>query len=301
MEQLIELLVKIPFVAVMFIFLWLGKWFYDLTTPYRFAHELTERDNTAFGAHLGLYLIGLLFALGGTLYGGIAYTRLAFIAVVVFSLLAVLLVRLSVWLNDKLILGAFDINKEMIHDRNLGTGLVVGGGCVATGLTINGALSGESALSTAVYDPAGILWLGRACFDVVVYFLVGQALLVVGAWVFRGITTYNAHEELEKHHNIAVGLAFGGFLVGLGIIVRASLVGAGPDLVIEVLRTLAIAAAGLILLVGGRLLTDRVILPSGSLYKEVAVDRNPAAGAVAASVSISLALAFGYVITARSL
>ena len=100
---------------------------------------------------------------------------------VVVGVIAILLLRLSGIINDRLVLHAFSTEHEMVQERSAGTGVVVGGMTVATGLMISGVMEGQS---------ANYLALVR---DIAVYWLVGQALLVLDGLVFQAITSYDVH------------------------------------------------------------------------------------------------------------
>ena len=51
-----------------------------------------------------------------------------------------------------------------------------------------------------------------------------MGVLIVTGLLYEWITTYNIHDELERD-NTAVGLAFGGALVGMGNIVSMAVSG----------------------------------------------------------------------------
>lgn len=267
-----------PNFAAIFVLLLLAKLFYDKTTPYGFDEELVEKDNAAFGVCLAGYLVGVGIALTGALFGTGGDLGEDMVTLLIGGVATILLMRLSVLINDKLILRHFSVDKELIQDRNVGTGFVVGGSCVATGFMLNGVLSGQSSTLAA-----GIV-------DIGIYWAVGQAILIVGSLVFQLITSYDIHKVIEDDDNVAAGISFGGFLVALGIITRGALAGATSNLGEEILTTLIFAAFGILFLVCGRIIADRVFLPRSSLSKEVAVDRNPAAGAIAAACFICVAL-----------
>jgi uncharacterized membrane protein YjfL (UPF0719 family) len=284
------LLMALPYFVILLGALVAGKVFYNRTTPYHFDQELVERDNGAFGVLLGLYLLGLMIAIGGTLYWGIGVDWRLLLLVVGSCVLCILLMRLSVVINDWLLLPRFSIDKEIIQDRNVGTAFVVGGGCVATGLIINGSLS--------VQIPGQDVFtqVQQALLSTLLFFVVGQMLLIVGALVFVQLTAYDVHDTIEKDDNLAAGLSFGGFLVGLGIIVRSAIFHASSDYFIEVLTALVYAALGMVLLLATRVFVDKVLLPSSPLSKEVAQDKNPAAGTLAATCFVCIALAFAWVV-----
>jgi len=271
----------VPFFSVIVGFILLSRIVFDKTTSFSFDDELTERDNPAFGIAFAGYMIGLVIALGGTTYGvGGDSVGESFLSLGVYGLLSVVLLRLSVWVNDKSILYKFSIQKEITTDRNCGTAFVVAGSSIATGLIIAGALTGDS-----------LSW-GHGIVDLLVYWAIGQVMLVLGGFVFQKITSYDVHDVIENDDNLAAGLSFGGFLVGCGIIMKTALVGAGSNIVAELIPTVSIAAVGMLLLVSMRVIADKLFLPSEKLSKEIAIDKNPAAGAVAAATFVALSWAF---------
>jgi uncharacterized membrane protein YjfL (UPF0719 family) len=203
----------------------------------------------------------------------------------VYGAITLVLMRVSIVINDKLILSRFCVHKEITQDHNVGTAFAVGGSCLATGFMINGALSGHSESFV------------RGIFDLGVYFLIGQALLVVGGLIFQAITNYDVHHTIEHDDNAAAGLSFGGFLAAIGIITKTALSGASSNLLVELVTTVMLAASGLLLLCLVRVIADKVLLPSSPLCKEVAEDKNVAAGAVAAASFVAVALAFAFVIS----
>lgn len=276
-----KVLVSVPFFTVIALMLFAGKKLFDLTTTYHFQKELTEKDNPAFGVALAGFVLGLAIALGGTTYGVRGQSAIdAFISLAVYGLLAIVLMRLSITINDKWILHRFCVHKEIIEDRNTGTAFVVAGSFVASGFMIAGALTGES-----ISFIAGIV-------DLLVYWAVGQALLVFGGWLFQKITPYDVHHTIEHDDNTAAGLSFGGFLVGLGIIMMTSLTGAGSNLFAEIGPTILIAVTGMLLLVATRIIIDRLFLPSAPLAREVATEKNVAAGALACTLFVALSWAY---------
>lgn len=287
-----NLLLALPFFLVLIGTLALGKWIYIRTSPYSLDAEILERDNPAIGIHFALFLLGLMIAVTGTLLRGRFFDWIGGLLVIGFAVLSIGLMRLSIWINDRFLLRQFSIYQEMVNDRNSGTAFVVGGACVATGLCINGAMSVTSSaneLSDRVL---------QAFVGTLIFYSIGQFLLVIGAWVFRKLAQFDVHRTMEHDDNLAVGIAYGGFLMGLGIILRSALVHASPDLVEEILTTLIYAVVGLILLSATSLFTAKVLLPGSPLHHEIEHDRNPAAASVLAAAFICVAVAFAAVVTA---
>ena len=196
-------------------------------------------------------------------------------------ILVLILMRASLWVIDRLILSSFSVNKELIEDRNFGVALCVAGAMIASGFSINGALSGFS------------LNLWSTFRDILLFWAFGQLILIVGARLYQWTAGFDVHRIIELDDNTAVGMSFGGYLAGLGIVARASLVGAGQEpLGDEILRTLTIAAVGVGLLIATRVFVNLVFLKRSSLNSEIALDDNLAAGALAMGGYLATAILF---------
>lgn len=223
--------------------------------------ELLERDNLAFAVALGGYYFGLVLAVGGSLFGPHGYWLEDGTEVLLFGLLAVVLLNVSRVINERVVLRKFQPMKEIVTDRNVGTGVVEAASHVANGLVLLGALSGEEV----------------SLLIAVVFWALAQVVLVVGALFYDWINPIDIHAEIERD-NVAVGVAFAGVLVALGNVAR---VGASGDFVSWALdlRGFSIfVVAGLVLLPVMRTVTDRVILNSNSLTAEMIEQEHPNVG-----------------------
>ena len=287
LQPLAHLLEAIPFFSYVLCILVLGKLFYERTSHFSFLDELTERDNPAFGACLAGYLLGIALALTGAFPTGPVSHLAALRDMTTGGILAILLMRASIWINDKLILSHFSIDVEMLRDRNIGTGVAVAGSCVGTGLVLAGALTGDSPT-----------WL-HSVRDVVVYWAAGQALFIGGAWAFYHTAGYDVQEIMEHDNNAAAGISLGGFLAGLGILLWALLQNASSDLLVELATLLVAAVVGIPLLLLSSIVTRKLILPRINLPKEIAVDKNTAAGLICATASVATALLLAAALLSR--
>lgn len=271
----------LPLFAVVFLLAFGARWLFRKTTRYCIDEELTERDNPAFGVAFAGYMLGVAIALSGAVYPweGVALLD-EILSILLFGVLAAALMRLSLWINDRAILYSFPIEKELVEDRNAGTGFVVAGSSIATGLMLRGVMTG---FSTS-------LWTGLR--DVAIYFLVGQVILIAGGWVYARFAGYDVHGEIGDKNNVAAGISFGGYLAALGYIASVALTGATSEWVDEVITSFVLAFFGIVLLITARVVADVFLLPKALLAKEVAVDRNKAAGAVAAVSFLLVAVLF---------
>ena len=287
LQPLVHFLETLPFYAFAVLFLFLGKLFYEWTSRFSFIDELTERDNPAFGACLAGYLLGIALALTGAFPSGADSYFIAVRDMTTSGVLAILLMRASIWLNDKLILNHFSINVEMLRDRNIGTGAAVAGSCVGTGLVLAGALMGDSPT-----------WL-HSVRDILVYWAVGQVLFIGGAWAFYRTAGYKVQETMEQDNNAAAGISLGGFLAGLGVLLWAVLQNASSHLVEELAAILVASLIGIPLLLLSTIVTQKLILPHINLPKEIAIDKNSAAGLICATASLCTAILLAATLLSR--
>ena len=116
--------------------------------------------------------------------------------------------------------------------------------------------------------------------------------LALAGLVYHKLSRYDVHHVIQYDDNAAAGLGFGGFLLGLGLVVRAAMVGSGNfPLAGELLSTVCMGVLGLLLLSAVNTLTTLFVLPRVNYEVEVEMKRNLAAAAVIVSMSLAVALA----------
>jgi len=246
-----------------FVLFWIGKLVYDLTTPsYRIRDELVEKDNTALAVALVGYYFGLVLAIGGAVSGASQGLVIDLIDMMVYGPLSILLMNLARLVNDRLILRSFSIRDEIIRDQNPGAGVVVCASYVATGLVIYGAV-------------AGVL---GGVVTAVVFWLLGQAALVLAGLVYTWMVPYDVHAEIERD-NVAAGIGFAGALIGIGIVVLHAVAGDFISWGMSLQEFALEVALGLVLLPIVRFVTDKALLPGRRLSDEIAHQEKPNVGA----------------------
>ncbi len=276
-----QILAGFVYLAVVLVLLAVGKWVYDvLHRRFVLRVELLEKDNLALAVTVAGYYLGLVIVLGGVLSGPASISLLDdVIGLAIYGGLAIVLLNLSAWVNDRLVFSRFDNEREIVEDRNVGVGILEGANYVAVGMITAGAMSGAGGML-----PGLVFWV------------TGLAALVIAGILYDRITSYDLHDQIERN-NIAVAIAFAGVLVGFGNVIR--LAGEG-DFVSwnESLTEFGYyLAVGLILLPLVRLFADKVLLPGARLTDELVQERpNTGAGVIegvsylAASMLIGLAL-----------
>ena len=264
------------FIIVFFIFFFIGKVINDLLhREYKLNFELVEKDNAALALALVGYYFGLVLALGGTIVGPSAGLIEDLTDLVIYGILSIVLLNISWFLCDKLILYKFKVSEELIRDHNQGTGAVSAGISIASGFIIYGAVSGEG----------GNIW------TVLGFWVLGQVILILAGLVYELITPYSIHEEIEKD-NVAAGVSFAGALVAIGVIIGLAGEGDFTAWSVDLPVYIGFAILGLILLPIIRLLTDKVLLPTVKLSDEISAQEKPNLGAAYIEAFSYIAAAF---------
>jgi uncharacterized membrane protein YjfL (UPF0719 family) len=258
-----NLVVSLIYLFSAFIIFFVGKLLFDvLHRSFRLNHELVEKDNFALGIAMAGYYLGLTIAIGGSIVGPSNGLLEDMIDIIFFGLTSIILLNISILINDKLILHSFKNVKEVIEDQNCGTGAVECASYIASGLIIYGAVSGE----------------GGSLVTAAVFWALGQAALVVAGLVYDLITPYNLHEQIEKD-NVAAGVGFAGALIAVGNVVRWAISGDFVSWSENILEFVLYGGAALVLLPLVRLLVDMILLPGRKLSDEISRQERPNLGA----------------------
>jgi len=258
-----DIMISGVYLIVSFVLFWVGKVVYNATSPgFHMREELVEKDNTALAVAFSGYGLGLILAIGGVMMGPSHGLVIDLIDIGIYGGLSIVLMNLARVINDRLVLHAFSTVDEIVRDQNTGTGAVLGASYVATGLVINGAVSGVL---------GGIV-------ETVVFWLLGQLALVLAGLVYERIIGFDLHGEIEKD-NVAAGIAFAGALMGVGIIVRHAAAGDFISWSMSLQEFALEVILSLVLLPIVRFLADVVLLPGQKLTDEIANQEKPNVGA----------------------
>jgi uncharacterized membrane protein YjfL (UPF0719 family) len=252
--------------------LFFAKVINDLVTPYQVDEELTEKDNVALSISIGGYFCANAVVFIGAFLGPSRGILEDLMDVGGYALLGIVLLNLSRLINDRLILYQFSNFKEIIEDRNAGTGAVQLGSYLASGLIVAGSIHGE----------------GGGILTALAFFALGQVALIAFAWIYNRITPFDIHDEIEKD-NVAAGVAFGGSLVAVGILLMKAASGNFVDWPTNLSIFAMDVAVVLLFLPLVRYFFDKVMIPKTDLNKEIQEDRNLGAGLLESTVAISFA------------
>jgi uncharacterized membrane protein YjfL (UPF0719 family) len=280
-SSLAAMLGIVPYFVAALILFFLGKFLFDLSTPrIKDDEELTRKDNPAFGVLFVGYMLGLAVALAGT-FSSLGPSVLDNVLDLGTSgLAAIVLMRLSMALGEKLILPGLRLDAQIVSERNLGAAFAFAGLLVANGFVIAGVMQGRS--DTYLLE----------LLDIGVYWAAGQVFLFLAWFLYRAIARFDVKAYLGARNNAAAGISLCGFFIAVGLVLQAALAGAGSDIGSELLVALAVGLCGLVLLAAARALSALVLLPKSNVADEVSRQGNVAAGAVSALSFVAVAAIF---------
>jgi uncharacterized membrane protein YjfL (UPF0719 family) len=257
------ILTGLVMIAAFFVLFLIGKVVNDVIhKEYKLTFELVQRDNPALALAVVGYYFGLVLSIGGAMVGPSRGIINDLLSVFGYGLLAIVLLNISWFVCDKIILHQFRISDELIRDQNVGTGAVSAGVSIASGFIIYGSVQGES---------GGVL-------TTIVFWILGQIIMILAGWIYEWITPYKVHDEIEKD-NVPAGVSFGGALVAVGTVIGLA---AESDFVSwseSLPGYIGYAVIGLVLLPVIRFLADKILLPTVKLSDEIAAQEKPNLGA----------------------
>jgi uncharacterized membrane protein YjfL (UPF0719 family) len=294
LEALNDSLIFFPrgliYVALGVVVLVLAKFARDLTTRHKLDEEIVQKKNLSEALRIGGYFFGVVLVFVGAVYQptylaqvdiGLGFNAdfgFDVLRVFLYSIAGIVALNLVRIVMDRLVLYKFDVEKEVIQDQNVGTGAAEFGINVATGLVLAGVLSGsggQSEISEALISLA--------------FFVLGQIVLVLFALSYELTTSFDIHEEIEKD-NAAVGVAFGGNLIAIGLVMLKALSGDFQGWLQGITEFVIFAIVGFVLLYVLRLLVDLLLLPRVRVSEEMSSNKNVGVALVESAVVISSSL-----------
>ncbi len=269
--------------GIIFLFLSVALFFIskvakDYLTPYKINDQLRE-SNVAVSISVMGYLFATIIVLLGAFMGPSGNLVDDISGFIGYAALGIVLLNVSRVVNDKFLLRKFCNIKEIIEDRNAGAGAVEFGAYIASGLVVAGSIHGQ----------------GGGVHTALVFFALSQVVLILFTFIYDLITPFNVHDEIEKD-NVAAGVAFGGTLVALGIILFKGSVGDFISWQYNLTNFAVSTGTSIVVLPLIRIFLDKVMLPRTDLNHAISRDRNVAIGLLEMTVAISFAVILYFMI-----
>jgi len=251
---------------------WIGQRALELATRLRFRQELSVKDNPAAGLAIAGYYLALFIALSsllsgeaGTLVADLRITALHGLAAIVAIVFSTFLWRPIVGLR---------LREDLLTGRNVGAGLVTASVLIATGLVYRGAVH--------LQDQNALIILA--------FFALGEGALLIYLLVYEWLTPYDVYGEISEKGNVAAAISFSGATLAAGIILGNAVEGEFLGWRDSIEDSLLYMTPLLALPLARWTLVNGLILGFGNVNREVAEDRNPAAGLVEAAAYVGIAL-----------
>ena len=246
------------------------------TTRYHLSDELTKHDNKAVAVATAGYIFGVLTIIRGVMIsGGNPYQTIwrDVISIAIWTVISLALLLLSAWVNRKFLLNRFEVHKELITDRNVGTGAVLAGTYIGTAFIVSASISGTTGGG-----------FGMEILDTLVYFVIGQVGFILLGALYQRTCGYDVHDQIERD-NEGAGLAFGATLVALAILISGQI--RRSDSLVALAVWIPVA---LLVLLASRWLVDLIVLPNARIHEEIARDRNWGVALIEGAAAIGTAL-----------
>ena len=246
---------------------------------YNMYEEIKKGNVTGIIPYLGFLLGVCAIQIGAFVGPSNTLFRYEILSYIMYSLMGSFLMIFSGYVVEKAILHKFNNVDEIVRDRNIGTAAVHFGMYLASGLIISACVTGET-----------IVAHGR-CYGVIstlVYYVMGMIFLILFAKLYDMLTPYSLLGEIEAD-NVAVGVAFGGNLIAIGLILMRATIGDIGTWQQGLILYFIDLSAIILLLPSVRFLLDRLIVKEINITKEIK-HNNVAAGIGEAVVLIAFAL-----------
>lgn len=279
------ILVSLIYIILSCSILIFAKWLYTKALKYSMYDEIKAGNVTAVIPYCGFLLGNVAILVGAYVGDSTMLLRYDLIYYLVYAILGILLMIFSGFVVEKTILHQFDNKDEIVRDRNIGTAAVYFGMYVASGLIISACVTGDT---LATYGR----WYGL--ISSIVYYVLGMLFLIVFAKIYDKLTPYSLLDEIEQD-NVAVGVAFGGNIIAIGLILMRATIGDIGTWQHGLLLYFIDLTAILLLLPSVAFILDRLVVKSINIKKEIK-NNNVACGLAEAFVIVGFAILIFYMV-----
>ncbi len=89
---------------------------------------------------------------------------------------------------------------------------------------LSGVLAEASVVDAPVWN-LGIDTLLHSLLAVCIFSIVGVTVLAISVWVMARVVPFSMRKEIEEDQNVALGIIIGSIILGISIIIAASVMG----------------------------------------------------------------------------
>ena len=270
--SILTYLSNLAFIGVFLIVIFASKWLYHFTTPYSTFSEIIDKKNLALGISVVGFISANAIIYSAVLTGPSQGLQTDLLEVGQYTVLGMVLLLVSRLINDKILLHSFCNHRQIIAKQSIAVGLAQASCYITSALVIGGALTGEGDFASAL-----------------VFYSLGQLLLVLFAKTYDLFTKFSLLQELEKG-NIAAATSFAATTIALGIILLHALAGEFVSWQSSITLFIRDALLAFVVLPVVRLLVDKLLIPSVNIDCAIKKEHNVAVALLEGSVAVSVAL-----------
>jgi len=255
--------------------LWLAGFAYAKLRRINLADELAKKDNPALAISYAGFLTATALVISAVIQSP-SHLEMNWMQELLDSLIwtggAIVLLLLTLLVNDFVLFPRFKNRKEILEDRNVGLASVEAASFIATALVMGASLSEQ-------LDPAelGEPWL------TLLYFIIGQSMFLLYSKIYPKVAGLKLHQELEQD-NPAIGVAFGGSLLAFAWLLSAAMKSYDSVFTVIFLAAIYVVALGLMRFAIRILFSGKL-----SLSHELQGDRNWGVGVLEGAISLMIA------------
>ena len=237
---------------------------------YSFAEQASQKDNPAVIIRFTGTLAALMMATFGAYHvtgEGILADFSSAVMALVCAFIALFVSRI---VNDSFILTHVDNTQAVVEQKNVAVAIVELFTYLATACIFIGGMQDSS--HGLIYN--------------VVWFALGQGVLIGLAWIYR-LFMSEVFEQIEVKNNCACALSLGGILLSGGIVIGVLIAPASSASFAEDIFALVTSiVAWAVVLLFSKVIINRTIIPGRTIMKEIKEDANWGFGLMDASTSI---------------
>ena len=248
-------------------------------------HELAQRDNHAFGVSSAGGVIAIAFIMTGAISGDISASLFdEVISVVSFTLAGLVMLKLGMLINDKVLFREINI-KQQVATQNNAAGVLQAANLIALGIIISAAIKwveGDSFTSIAI---------------VLLIFLASQIPLLIitriRMMVFQQRNPNTTLQQSLAGANVALAVRYSGHIIGasLAISVSSNIVFyVANDIVSSVLTWLWVSLALTLALSALAAVVRMIVLAKVNVAEEVDQQNNIGVAAIEAVIFDAVSL-----------
>lgn len=239
---------------------------------FKFNQLLVQDDNKAVALSFGSFVVSLALIMNGQISSGGDDKALNILYFVIWMAICFVLLLVSRFFNVYMIVRSKDCISSLVNSANIGVACVEAGSFIGSAWIIRSSTSGDISEN-----------FGVDILSTMLFYIMGQAIFTIYIFIFqRFVTRINLQTQL-MNDNYAVGVSVGLNLIAVGYLISQPI--RNSD---SVLGYWVWVILGVLLLIGMRFITNRIILFGEDLDKEMVEDQNWGAALIEGAAAIMI-------------